>query len=168
MCFYTGSNSYRAWRFRDLRNFYPDNPQCFPHFCGKSSRKMPKGACSLELFVKECCGNFCGSSGKIRGCCVDLLRTVPILSPKQIVWSVRRKSRYIHIKIRPPENSSKGSVVPLSPQVQKLCQQAEQEKDFRKLLLLVSQINHVFVLKSQPPPSKEMLRSSIPDKQTRW
>jgi len=54
----------------------------------------------------------------------------------------------------------------LSPQVQKLCQQAEQEKDFRKLLLLVSQINHV--LKSQPPPSKEMLRSSIPDKQTRW
>ena len=30
----------------------------------------------------------------------------------------------------------------LSPQVQKLCQQAEQEKDFRKLLLLVSQIIH--------------------------
>jgi len=54
----------------------------------------------------------------------------------------------------------------LSLQVQKLCQQAEQEKDFRKLLLLVSQINHV--LKSQPPPSKGMLRSSIPDKQDPW
>jgi len=31
----------------------------------------------------------------------------------------------------------------LSPQLQKLCQQAEQEKDFRKLLSLVSQINQV-------------------------
>jgi len=50
--------------------------------------------------------------------------------------------------------------MPLSPQLQKLCQQAEQEKDFRKLLSLVSQINHV--LKSQPQSSNEMLRSPIP------
>jgi hypothetical protein len=55
--------------------------------------------------------------------------------------------------------------MPLSPQLQKLCQQAEREKDFRKLLSLVSQINHV--LNNQPQPSKEMLRSSMPKKQTR-
>ena len=57
------------------------------------------------------------------------------------------------------------SVMPLSPQLQKLCQQAEQEKDFRKLLSLVSQINQV--LNKQPESSNEMLRSSIPVKQTR-
>jgi len=73
---------------------------------------------------------------------------------------------YIRVKIKTSRKFLRqGSIMSLSPQVQKLCQQAEQEKDFRKLLLLVSQINHV--LKSQPPPSKEMLRSSIPDKQTR-
>ena len=55
--------------------------------------------------------------------------------------------------------------MPLSPQLQKLCQQAEQEKDFRKLLSLVSQINQV--LNKQPESSNEMLRSSIPVKQTR-
>jgi len=54
--------------------------------------------------------------------------------------------------------------MPLLPQVQKLCQQAEQEKDFRRLLSLVSQINQV--LNKQLQPSKEMLRSSMPDKQT--
>jgi len=43
--------------------------------------------------------------------------------------------------------------MPLSPQLQKLCQQAEQEKDFRKLLSPVPQINHL--LKSQPQPSKD-------------
>jgi hypothetical protein len=48
--------------------------------------------------------------------------------------------------------------------VQKLCQQAEHEKDFRKLLSLVSQINQV--LNKQPQPSKAMLHSSMPDKQT--
>src|SRR5437867_1459680 len=98
---------------------------------------------------------------KSRVCCVDLLRTVPILStfPKQIFEGSANK---IPNKALPKIPSS-GFFMSLSPQVQKLCQQAEQEKDFHKLLLLVSQINHV--LKSQPPPSKEMLRS-IPDKQT--
>jgi len=88
-------------------------------------------------------GKFCGSSGKI----------INEADPKRAILSTFRKFL------------RQGSVMSLSPQVQKLCQQAEQEKDFRKLLLLVSQINHV--LKSQPPPSKEILRSSIPDKQTR-
>jgi len=73
---------------------------------------------------------------------------------------------YIRVKIKTSRKFLRqGSIMSLSPQVQKLCQQAEQEKDIHKLLLLVSQINHV--LKSERPPSKEMLRSSIPDKQTR-
>src|SRR5438874_1480338 len=100
---------------------------------------------------------------KSRGCCVDLLRTVPILStfPKQIFEGFGEQNpAYIRVKIRPSRKFLRqGSVYALSPQVQKLCQQAEQEKDFHKLLLLVSQINHV--LKSQPPPSKEMLQHEI-------
>jgi len=100
---------------------------------------------------------------------VDLLRTSAntFHVPQANFWRVGEQNpAYIRVRIRLSRKFLRqGSVMSLSPQVQKLCQQAEQEKDFHKLLLLVSQINHV--LKSQPPPSKEMLRS-IPDKQTHW
>ena len=50
---------------------------------------------------------------------------------------------YIRVKIKTSRKFLRqGSIMSLSPQVQKLCQQTEQEKDFRKLLLLVSQIIH--------------------------
>ena len=144
MCSCRGSKSYRARKNRDLRKFRPDNPQRFPQFCGKPRCSKCDKRLVRNIFARLmfCDQLSCGYWRKINGA-----------DRKRVILSASRKSRKYQV-----------SVMPLSPQLQKLCQQAEREKDFRKLLSLVSQINHV--LKSQPQP-KEMLRSSMPKKQTR-